>query len=172
MPNLHKVLLKTSNETAFVRMSADWSLVLVKGRRMTLLFSFSLIKCRSISTCFVRSCWTRFSEMLIAALLSQYRRLACVWWKPSSPRSFLIHRISVTPFAIPMNSASALERATTFCFLLFQVTWLPPTRVKYPEVDFLSSRSPAQWSSRSEHPVQYNFQRLKSQYSLSPWLTD
>ena len=147
MPNLHKVLLKICDETAFVRMSASWSVDLTKGRRTILLSSFSLIKCRSISTCFVRSCWTGFSEMLIAALLSQYRGLACVWRKPNSPRSFLIHRISVTPFAIPLNSASALDRATTFYFLLFQVTRLPPTRVKYPEVDFLSSRSPAQSAS-------------------------
>ena len=147
MSKLHKVLLKTSEETTFVRISASWSFDLTKGRRMILFSSFSLIKCRSISTCFVRSCWAGFSEMLIAALLSQYRRLACVWWHPRSPNSFLIHRISVTPFAIPLNSASALDKATTFGFLLLQVTRLPPTRVKYPELDFRSSRSPAQSAS-------------------------
>ena len=147
MPNLHNVLLKTSDATAFVRISTNWSFDLTKGRLMILFSSFSLMKCLSIFMCFVRSCWTGFSEILIVALLSQYRRLACVWWQLSSLKIFLIHRISVTSFAIPLNSASALDRATSFYFLLFHVTRLPLTRVKYPEVDFLSSRSPAQSAS-------------------------
>ncbi|MFS7906388.1 hypothetical protein Hanom_Chr01g00058631 [Helianthus anomalus] len=67
--------------------------------------------------------------------------------KPTSVRSFRIHNISVRPRAIPRNSASALDRATTFCFLLLQVTRFPPTRVKYPDVDLRSPLSPAQSAS-------------------------
>jgi len=44
---------------------------------------------------------------------------------------------------MPLNSASALDLATTDCFLLFQVTIFPPTKVKYLEVDLLSSFEPA-----------------------------
>nr|GEZ24855.1 ARID DNA-binding domain-containing protein [Tanacetum cinerariifolium] len=45
-------------------------------------------------------------------------------------RSLRTHKTSVIPLAIPRNSASALERATTFCLLLLHVTRFPPTNVK------------------------------------------
>ncbi|MFS7910744.1 hypothetical protein Hanom_Chr02g00109791 [Helianthus anomalus] len=80
----------------------------------------------------------------MAALLSHRIWLGLLGGKPISVRSFLTHKISVRPRAIPLNSASALERATTFCFLLLQVTRFPPTKVKYPEVDLRSLLSPAQ----------------------------
>ncbi|KAJ0575723.1 hypothetical protein HanIR_Chr05g0216071 [Helianthus annuus] len=66
---------------------------------------------------------------------------------PISVRSFRIHKTSANPLAIPLNSASALDRATTFCFLLLQVTRFPPTRVKYPDVDLRFPLSPAQSAS-------------------------
>ncbi|MFS7906785.1 hypothetical protein Hanom_Chr01g00063321 [Helianthus anomalus] len=50
--------------------------------------------------------------------------------KPISSSSFRIHRTSTKHLVIPLNSSSTLERATTFCFLLLQVTRFPPTRVK------------------------------------------
>ncbi|XP_042003713.1 dirigent protein 21-like [Salvia splendens] len=40
--------------------------------------------------------------------------------RSSSVINFFSHRISVRPLLIPRNSASALDRATTFCFLLLQ----------------------------------------------------
>ena len=49
------------------------------------------------------------------------------------------HSASQIPKAIPPYSASALDLATTFCFLLLHITKFPPTKVKYPEVDHLSS---------------------------------
>ncbi|GMP26440.1 hypothetical protein CsSME_00002869 [Camellia sinensis var. sinensis] len=49
---------------------------------------------------------------------------------------------SHTPCAISLNSTSALDLATTFCFLLLQVTRLLPTKVQYPEVDLLSVTDP------------------------------
>ncbi|MFS7972377.1 hypothetical protein Hanom_Chr09g00844011 [Helianthus anomalus] len=109
--------------------------------------NFSLMKCRSTSTCFVRSCWTGFSEICIAALLSHMILVAVVGRKPIFVRSLRIHRISARPRATPRNSASALDRATTFCCLLLQVTRFPPTMVKYPEVDLLVPLSPAQSAS-------------------------
>ncbi|KAJ0601150.1 hypothetical protein HanRHA438_Chr03g0126331 [Helianthus annuus] len=83
----------------------------------------------------------------MAALLLHKIWMGLLGGKPISVRSLLTHKISVRPRAIPLNSASALERATTFRFLLFQVTRFPPTRVKYPEVDLWSRLSPAQSES-------------------------
>ena len=48
--------------------------------------------------------------------------------------------------------ASAVDMATQDCFLLPQLTVAFPILNKYPDVDFLSSISPAQ--SKSENPVQ------------------
>nr|GEY73123.1 hypothetical protein [Tanacetum cinerariifolium] len=45
-------------------------------------------------------------------------------------RSLRTHKTLVIPLAIPQNSASALERATTFCFLLLHITRFPSTNVK------------------------------------------
>ena len=56
---------------------------------------------------------------------------------------------------MPLNSASALDLATTGCFLLLQDTRFPPTKVNYPEVDLLSSFEPAQ--SASVDPSTFKF---------------
>jgi hypothetical protein len=61
--------------------------------------------------------------------------------------NFLNHNRSHIPFVIPQNSASALERATTFCFLLLHVIKFPPMKVKYPDVDRRSLILPAQSAS-------------------------
>ena len=98
---------------------------------MTCFSRFSFMKCLSISTCFVRSCWTRLPEMLMDAWLSQNNLQAFFGGKFNSHKSFLTHEISVVPLAIPLNSALALDRATTFYFLLLQVTRFPLTRVNY-----------------------------------------
>jgi hypothetical protein len=108
---------------------------------------FCLIKCRSISTCFVRSCWIGLCEILIAVLLLQNRFILQLAAKSISVNNLLSHRSSQRPLAILQNSASALDNATIFCFLLFHVTRFPPTKVKYPEVDFLSEIFPTQSAS-------------------------
>jgi hypothetical protein len=82
--------------------------------------------------------------MTIAALLSQYILISVSIRYPNSLSSPFIHSISHNHLVIPLNSASALDRPTIFCFLLFHVTKFPPTKVKYPKVDFLSVRFPAQ----------------------------
>ena len=50
-----------------------------------------------------------------------------------------------------MYSASTVDNATEFCFLLDQVIAAPPSRNTFPEVDRLSFTSPAQ--SASEYPI-------------------
>ncbi|GKC41737.1 hypothetical protein Tco_1059459, partial [Tanacetum coccineum] len=95
---------------------------------MTSASNFSLMKCQSISICFVRSCCTGFSEIWMAVLLSLLTLLGSCGGYPISVSSFRIHNTSVIPLAFPRNSASALERATTFCFLLRHVTRFPPTK--------------------------------------------
>ncbi|KAJ0824656.1 hypothetical protein HanRHA438_Chr17g0794781 [Helianthus annuus] len=83
----------------------------------------------------------------MAALLSHKIWLGLFGGKPVSVRSLLTHKISIRPRAIPQNSAYVLERATTFCFSLLQVTMFPPTRVKYPEVSLRLLLSLAQSAS-------------------------
>jgi len=45
--------------------------------------------------------------------------------------------------AIVLYSASALDLATTRCFLLFHEIKLPPMETQYPDVDLLSEGDPA-----------------------------
>nr|GEU60915.1 retrovirus-related Pol polyprotein from transposon TNT 1-94 [Tanacetum cinerariifolium] len=54
---------------------------------------------------------------------------------PISVSSFRINNTSVIPLVIPRNSASAFERATTFCFLLRHVTRFPQTKSKIEILD-------------------------------------
>jgi hypothetical protein len=58
---------------------------------------------------------------------------------PNSLSNNLNQMISIVAAAIALYSASALDLATTACFLLFQVTAFPPTNMQKPVVDFLSS---------------------------------
>ena len=83
----------------------------------------------------------------MAALLSQNKFISELGATPISSSSFFNQSSSHIPLTIPRNSASALDNATTFCFLLLHVTRLPPTKVKYPEVDFLSVMFPARSAS-------------------------
>jgi len=129
MPNLSSELWKILEDTAFVSISAYWSSNLTKGNRIIFSSRFCLIKCRSTSTCFVRSCWTGLWEMSMAALLSQNKFISELGAIPISVSNLLSQRSSQRPLAIPRNSASALGKATTFCFLLLHVTRLPPTNV-------------------------------------------
>ncbi|MFS7909291.1 putative protein kinase RLK-Pelle-SD-2b family [Helianthus anomalus] len=86
-------------------------------------------------------------DVIVHPVLSHITLLGAFCEKPMSSSSFLIQRTSLNPRAIPLNSASALDRATTFCFLLIQVTRFPPTKEKYPDVDLRFPLSPAQSTS-------------------------
>jgi hypothetical protein len=54
--------------------------------------SFSLIKCQSISTCLVQSCWIGLWAILITTLLSQYNLIESS--NPSSFKNIFNHNIS------------------------------------------------------------------------------
>ena len=126
----------TRLETTLVRISANWSSDRILGNCKMSSSNFSLMKNLSTSTCFVRSCWTKLWAISQAALLPQYNRIGCVDEYPKSLKRFLSHNVSQRASAIPLNSASALERATTFWLLLIHVTRLPYTKVKYLKLTF------------------------------------
>ncbi|RDX69364.1 hypothetical protein CR513_51530, partial [Mucuna pruriens] len=56
-----------------------------------------------------------------------------------SSRIIFIHNLSHIPCVVARNSASTIDRATIFCFLLLQVTRFPPKNIQYLEVDLLST---------------------------------
>ena len=64
-----------------------------------------------------------------------------------SELSLRIHTHSCAALDSATYSASAVDRATVSCFLLLHDTGPHATWNKYPEVDFLSSLSPAQSAS-------------------------
>lgn len=66
--------------------------------------------------------------MAVTALLSQCSLIGGpINARPISFRSDLIHSNSLTSRAIALYSALALDKATTSCFLLHQVSRLPPS---------------------------------------------
>lgn len=91
--------------------------------QITLVSSFSFMKCVSISIYFVLSCRThRLWVIKIAALLSQYTRIGVFWETFNSSSSLFIHIPSHIPWARSLNSASVLLLATTFAF--YCAKWL------------------------------------------------
>src|SRR3954463_11873830 len=66
----------------------------------------------------------------------------------------LSHRICVQQEPTTIYSASAVEIETQFCFFEAQHTRDLPRKWHVPEVDFLSTLSPAQ--SESEYPIRLN----------------
>ncbi|BAT75172.1 hypothetical protein VIGAN_01299200, partial [Vigna angularis var. angularis] len=85
-----------------------------------------------------------------ATWLSQYSFNDSFPQNFNSWRSCLIHTSSHVVKDIDRYSASALDLATTLCFLLFQDIRFPPSRTQYPVVDLLSIGEPAQ--SASQYP--------------------
>ncbi|CAL5082640.1 unnamed protein product [Urochloa decumbens] len=83
-------------------------------------------------------------------LLSQFSNIVSLLNTLSSDSKLFIQIISLRLNAIALYSASAVDRATTSCFLLLHDTRLPPTKTQYPEVDLLSSILLAQ--SASQYP--------------------
>jgi len=58
IPNLNRDSLNILLDTPLVRTSANYNSDLTKGKEIILASSFSLMKCLSISICFVLSCYT------------------------------------------------------------------------------------------------------------------
>lgn len=100
------------------------------------LSTFSLIKCVH----FCMFCHIMLNKIkknvdgcFIIIVTSGYTE---IW---SSINNFLNHRASQIYRPTTLNSVSILFLATTFCFLFFQVTKFPNTKVPYLVMDFLSS---------------------------------
>ena len=87
--------------------------------------------------CFVRSCNTGLSAMLIAEVLSQSNLIRVGIWKCNSVRRLKIHYTSYVAEARALYSDSVEERATTFCFLHFQERSELPSNTQNPETDRL-----------------------------------
>ncbi|PON36692.1 hypothetical protein PanWU01x14_326270 [Parasponia andersonii] len=68
-PSLLTKDLKTYLGSPFVKTSVICSFDGMYDMQITLLSNFSLMKCLSILTCFVLSCWIGLFAMLIATLL-------------------------------------------------------------------------------------------------------
>ena len=106
------------------------------------LATWSLMKWWRISICFVLVWSTRLYAILIALSLS-HKRGTLSQWTPYSFKVYLIHNNWVHPLAAATHSSSAVERYIQFCFLEEQHTKDLPRNWQAPEVDFLSSLSPA-----------------------------
>ena len=83
----------------------------------------------------------------MVAWLSKYKDTCDKLVNPSSKIRPFNHISSQVVAAMALYSASALDRAITVYFLLFQVTRFPPTNVQKPVVDFRSRAFPTQSAS-------------------------
>ncbi|RDY12000.1 hypothetical protein CR513_03235, partial [Mucuna pruriens] len=122
-----------SQGSPLVETSATWSPVGSCALTISPLSNCSLMKCLSISMCFVLSCWTRLWTILIAELLSQNNFIGPSYFTLRSSRIIFIDNPSHIPCAMAQNSTSVLDQATIFCFLLLKVTRFPPRNIQYPE---------------------------------------
>src|SRR6185312_3207135 len=99
--------------------------------------------------CFVRECWTGFLAIFTALSLSQRSGILSSF-TPKSKRVCFIYRIWAQHAPAAIYSASAVDKATEFCFLLDQETRERPSKWQPPEVLLRSTRLPAK--SESEYP--------------------
>ena len=102
----------------------------------------------AINLCMLVLSWnTGLEAMWRAAWLSQYNFINWTSQNFNSWTSCLIHTKSLVTRAIALNYASALDRATTLCFLLFQETIFPAKDAQCPVVDCMSMGQPTQSAS-------------------------
>ena len=130
MPIMPKLLINNSKlvlKSPLVKISTICYVEGTKGMQIAPQSIFSFMKCLSISTCFMRSCCTRFCAILITTLLSQYNFIDICIGIRSSSRILLNQSISLTTLAIALYSALTLLLATTLCFLLRHLTRFPQT---------------------------------------------
>ena len=85
--------------------------------------------------------------MEIADLLSHFSCTGPGVGKPISTNKFLNQMASQIPFNKALNSASALDKATSDCFLLFHVTKFLPRNEQYASVELLSTMDPPKSAS-------------------------
>ena len=146
-PSLLQMYLILGPLRDLVKMSASWSFELTKLVAIHPDAIFSLMKWQSTSMCLVLSWKTGLDAICKAAWLSQMSFICSPFPNLNSWRRCLSHMSSHVAKAIARYSASALDLATTCCFLLFQDIRLPPMKTQYPEVERLSVGEPAQSAS-------------------------
>jgi len=138
-------LLKAQNldsSRGLVKISASCLSVLTCCKTISPLASWSLKKWWRISMCFVRECCTGLFASLIALSLSQNRGTASKW-QPKSLNVCLIHKSCAQHAPAATYSASAVDKATKFCFLELQATKDRPRNWQVPVVLFWSTLQPA-----------------------------
>jgi len=128
--------------TTLVNISTGFFSVWIFLNYINLFSTTSLIQWYLTSMCFKREWNIAFLLKSIVLWLSQWTtHLSCV--KPNSWRNHFIQSICLFASFAAIYSASVVDKATHFYDFDCHDT-APPTKVnKYPEVDFLPSRSPA-----------------------------
>ena len=117
---------------------------------MSLFWTCSLMKWCLISICFDLECWIGFLVRFIALVLSHLMGVS-LSLIPKSLSYWLIHKIWAQQLSTVIYSASTVDSATEFYFLLNQEIRLTPRNWKIPLVLFLSNLHPAK--SASEYPI-------------------
>lgn len=107
--------LNWDDESGFVRVSATCIEYGMYLGSISLLSTFSLRKCMSISTCFVREWRTRFFVKQFALILSNHiMQEGGIGWCSYLSSEFT-HKMSAVAIVIALYSAFILEQATTCC---------------------------------------------------------
>jgi hypothetical protein len=101
--------------------------------------------------CFVCSWNTEFDAMWIAAWLSLCNSVDLLESNPNSWRRSLNQTITLVAEVMARYSVSALDLATTYCFLFFHVTRFPLMNIQNPVLDLRSIGFPSQ--SASVYPI-------------------
>jgi len=102
-----------------------------------------------ISMCFVQTCWVGFFVNDIAPWLSHRITIGFFsFMYPNSFMNFVIHMVSLVVCVLAMYSISIVNKVIVGCRLLFQEMAPFPITNTNPMVDFLSSRSLAQFVSQ------------------------
>ena len=142
---IFSLLLKAQNLDSSIgleKISASCHSVLTWHRAISPLASWSHRKWCLISMCFVRGCCTGLFANLIALSLLQNRGIASKW-QPKSLNVCLIPKSCAQHAPAATYSASAVDKATEFCFLELQATNYRPRNWHVPIVLFRSILQPA-----------------------------
>ena len=110
--------------------------------------AWSLRKWCLISICLVLECCMGFFEIFMALILSHLIG-TCSKDNSKSLSVYFIQRICAQHKLVAMYSASAVDKATKFCFLLCHETSECPRKWQVPLVLFLSTLQPAKLASKN-----------------------
>ena len=130
------------SSSGLVKISASWSSVPTLSMHISPFCWWSLMKWCLMSMCLVLECWTGLLVILIALSLS-HSNGTLLRWIPKSLNVDLIHNNCAQQLPALIYSASAVERATLFCFFDDHDTKDLPNNWQVPLVLFLSTLHPA-----------------------------